>query len=218
MDKYNLADGTVSSRIGFIKDQTACLVYNRGEYEEFTMPTDITMTKIEINCGTLDKALAASVIKKATEQITNKKIYKNDQAGISFMYLNDWYVRDDGESVAIQTEEGVFNKGNRPLGFELFWLFYNTREMNKTAIEKNEDELNNNTFQYSEVKMEVIDVSGGTIRLYTFFDNDCGKSARAFWEHGDVKQQAFYGRSCGQQLSDENFIIFKEIISSISLF
>jgi uncharacterized protein YxeA len=54
MDMNNLADGTISSRIAFQKDQMVCTIINRGDYEEFTLPTESTMADIEINCGILD--------------------------------------------------------------------------------------------------------------------------------------------------------------------
>lgn len=53
IDEYNLADGTTASLAGFKKEDFVCTVLVNGEYEEFTMPKEGTMAKIDVSCGEL---------------------------------------------------------------------------------------------------------------------------------------------------------------------
>lgn len=62
MDMYNMADGTVASLAGFTKDALACTVNIRGEYEEFTMPTESSMATVEIHCGLLATEVEPQVV------------------------------------------------------------------------------------------------------------------------------------------------------------
>ena len=106
MDRYNLADGTISSRTGFKKGQMVCTRTTRSEDEEFTVPTESMISNIEINCGILDAELSARATANPPEPIVNKtikdeEIVETDEEAITRIFKQQYPDYGAGEEIII---------------------------------------------------------------------------------------------------------------------
>ena len=123
MDRYNLADGTISSRTGFKKGQMVCTRTTRSEDEEFTVPTESMISNIEINCGILDAELSARATANPPEPIVNKtikdeEIVETDEEAITRIFKQQYPDYSNGEEITINCQEKTDTHANCMALFE----------------------------------------------------------------------------------------------------
>lgn len=224
IDPNNMADWTVESLSWYIKSNMVCLLNIQSLVQWEELPNENTINDTYLICWVL-KVVPSN--KKSTVPTTNINMdikikeptnkYIAHSAWLSFEYPQSWYTKDNEWMIYIQNVEWDFDKFSRPTNLKLFWIDYNPEKRWIDAVKEIERKLIEWDFQYSSSELIKVKNDNINIRLYLFFDVDCWKSAKAFWDYNDKIFYASHWRSCWEQIKDSELDIFKSILSSIIL-